>query len=227
MIGRSLSNLAFGLCLLLLGCGTAKVTQQRDLGSVPASRPAAVYFADFDLDAEDIQSDTGLLSALPAQPLGGGILPRPFGILPEDRAATAHDLVETMANALVKDLKEAGFEAQRTTAGGTLPPEGWLLRGVFTEIDQGNRLRRAVIGFGAGKTDLQVATTLDDLSAGAPQPFYQVDTAAQSGKMPGAIITLNPAVAAARFVLAGGDLDRNTRDTASQIAKSVAARVAK
>jgi hypothetical protein len=88
-------------------------------------------------------------------------------------------------------------------------------------------MRGAIIGFDAEKTELTVATTLDDLSQGAPQPFYQVDTEAESGKMPGAIITMNPAVAAARFVLAGGDLDRNTRDTASQIAKSVAARVAK
>jgi hypothetical protein len=132
-----------------------------------------------------------------------------------------------MANSLVKDLKAVGFEAERISAVGTWPREGWLLRGIFTDVDEGNRLRRAIIGFGAGKTDLEVVTTLDDLSKGAPQPFYQVDTTAQSSKMPGAIVTMNPAVAAARFVLAGGDLDRNTRDTASQIAKSVAARVAK
>jgi len=226
-MSRSPSILILGLCLLLLGCGTAKVTQQSDTGAVPTSRPLLIYVADFDLDAVDIQSGSGLVSALPARPLGGGILPRAFGILPQDKATTAHDLVELMASSLVKDLKAEGFEAQRIPAGGVWPREGWLLRGIFTQVDEGNRMRRAIIGFGAGKTDLTVATTLDDLSQGAPQPFYQVDTEAESGKMPGAIITMNPAVVAARFVLAGGDLDRNTRNTASQIAKSVAARVAK
>jgi hypothetical protein len=223
---RSLATLTLGLCLILSGCNTAKVTQQNNLATGPAARPAIVYVADFDLDAGEIQS-SGIMSALPVRPLSGGILPRPFGILPQDKETTARNLVELMANSLVKDLKAGGFEAKRISAADALPREGWLLRGIFTQVDEGNRLRRAIIGFGAGKTNLDVETTLDDLSQGMPQPFYQVDTSAQSGKMPGAIITMNPAVAAARFVLASGDLNRNTKDTASQIAKSVAARVPK
>ena len=171
---RSPSNLAFGRCSLPIGCASAKVTRQNDLGAIPAGRPATVY----------------------------------------------------MANSLVKDVKVAGLQAQRISAGGIWPHKRWLLRGLFAEGDQENRLRRAIVGFGAGKTDLEVEAALDDLSAGAPQPFHQVDAGAQSGKMPGAIIAMNPAVAAARFVAAGGDLDRNTGDTASQIAKSVAGRVA-
>ncbi len=222
---RSPSILTLGLFLLLFGCGTAKVTQQSDIGTVPTGRPAVVYVADFDLDVGQIQS-SGIMSALPVRPLSGGILPRPFGLLPQDKETTARNLVDLMANSLVKDLKANGFEAQRISSADALPRQGWLVRGIFTQVDEGNRLRRAIIGFGAGKTDLTVATTLDDLSQGVPQPFYQVDTSAQSGKMPGAIVTMNPAVAAARFVLAGGDLDRNTKDTVSQIAKSVAARVA-
>jgi hypothetical protein len=173
-----------------------------------------------------IQS-SGIGSVLPVRPLSGGILPRPFGILPKDKASTARDLVELMGNSLVKDLQEAGFTAQRVSIDGPWPGQGWLLRGIFTQVDEGSRLRRAIIGFGAGKTNLEVDTTLDDLSLGTPQPFYQVDTTAQSGKMPGAIITMNPAMAATRFVLASGDLNRNTKDTAAQIAKSVAARVPK
>ncbi len=219
--------LAIGLCLALLGCNTAKVTRQSDVGNVPAGRPAIVYVSDFDLDVGDIQSGSGVASVLAARPLGGGILPHPFGLLPQSKETTARKLVDLMATSLVKDLQADGFQAQRIQSDRPVPTNGWLLRGIFTQVDEGNRLRRAIIGFGAGKTDMQVETTLDDLSRGPPQPFYQVDTSAQSGKMPGAIVTMNPAIAAARFVLAGGDLDRNTRDTAAQIAKSVAARVPK
>jgi hypothetical protein len=216
-----------GICLALLGCNTAKVTHQSDVGAVPAGRPVIVYVADFDLDVGDIQSGSGVASVLAARPLGGGILPHPFGLLPQSKESTARKLVDLMATSLIKDLQSAGFQAQRITSEAIIPTDGWLLRGIFTQVDEGNRLRRAIIGFGAGKTDLQVETTLDNLSLGPPQPFYQVDTTAQSGKMPGAIVTMNPAMAAARFVLAGGDLDRNTKDTAAQIAKSVAARVPK
>jgi len=223
---RSLASMALGLCLILAGCNTAKVTNQNNFGTAPSSRPAVVYVADFDLDAGEIQS-SGIATVLPFRPLSTGLLPRPFGILPQGKETTARNLVELMATSLVKDLKEQGFTAQRISATDPLPREGWLLRGIFTEVDEGNRLRRAIIGFGAGKTDLDVETMLDDLSQGPPQPFYQVDTSAQSGKMPGAIVTMNPAAAAARFVLASGDLNRNAKDTASQIAKSVAARVPK
>ena len=53
---------------------------------------------------------------------------------------------------------------------------GCLARGIFTEVEEGNRLRRAVIGFGQGKTDLQVFVSLDDLKCGVPKPFYEFDT---------------------------------------------------
>jgi hypothetical protein len=42
---------------------------------------------------------------------------------------------------------------------------------------------------------------------------------------PPGVITLNPYVAAAKFVVAGSDLDRNVKDAASEIAKKIAARV--
>ncbi len=220
-----LAGLAAALCLLLTACNTAKVTNQADIGPVPTMRPATVYVADFDLDVGEIKSQ-GIMSSVTARPLFS-VLPHPLGVLPQDKASTAHELVELMATSLVKDLTAAGFQAQRISADTGLPSDGWLLRGVFTQVDEGNRLRRAIIGFGAGKTEMQVETKLDDLSQGPPQPFYEVDTSAESGKMPGAIVTMSPAAAAVKFILAKGDLNRNTRDTASEIATSVAARVPK
>jgi hypothetical protein len=223
------AGLAAGLCLLLAACNTAKVTKQADIGPVPSMRPAVIYVADFDLDAGEIQSQglsQGIMSSMTARPVFS-ILPHPLGVLPQDKTSTAHELVEVMATSLVTDLTKAGFPAQRISADASPPSDGWLLRGVFTQVDEGNRLRRAIIGVGAGKTQMQVVTKLDDLSQGPPQPFYEVDTSAESGKMPGAIVTMSPAAAAVKFVLASGDLNRNARDTASKIATSVAARVPK
>jgi hypothetical protein len=101
-----------------------------------------------------------------------------------------------------------------------------LVRGVFTSVNQGNQLERAVIGFGKGKTDVQVVVDVNDLAAGVPQKLYEVTTKADSGKAPGAgpTIILGPAGLAARFVIAGHDLDRNVRQTASLIADEVVRR---
>jgi hypothetical protein len=103
----------------------------------------------------------------------------------------------------------------------------WLLRGVFTEVDEGNRLRRAMIGLGEGQTDVQVVATVHDLSQGPPEPLYELATDTGSGSKPGAAPTLvlGPYGAAARFVMAGHDLERNVKQTAAEIAGRLAGRV--
>lgn len=216
-------GIAAGLTLLLAACGGAKVTHEAATGPVPTTRPVTIYVADFDLDVGEVQSQ-GIGSAVANNTIIGS-LPHPLGLLPSDKQTTAGHLVDLMATSLVKDLNSDGFQAQRIAADAPVPADGWLLRGVFTQVDEGSRLRRAIIGFGAGKTEIEVDTKLDNLAFGPPQPFYEVDTAAHSGSMPGAVVTMSPAAAALKFVIAKGDLDRNTRDTATQIAKTVAAQV--
>lgn len=206
-----------------IGCGTAKVTQQTRFGVAPAVKSTVVYVADFDLTAADIQAEPGMLPPPPKLPGQlGDALPALPGMA-KDPQTLAHELVETMSESLVRELAKAGFMARRLGSTNTLPTSGWLVRGVFTEVNQGNQLRRAVIGFGAGKTDLQVLVDIADLAQGVPQPFYQLATAVDSGKALGAgpMIVLCPAGAAARFVLAGQDLKRNVRQTAAQITKQL------
>ena len=220
--GAALTRRAVLGALLLGSCSTAKVTASNQLGGAPA-RPPVIYVSDFDIEAADITSDHGL------------IVSRPLGILPNgplyqlrhgDPQSEARHLVDLMADTVVADLEKAGLAAQRLPQGMALPTEGWLVRGAFLQVDQGNRLRRAVIGFGAGDTRLQVASATDALAAAPPEPLYSIDTSAKSRDLPGAVVTLNPYVAAARFVLAGRDLDENVKDTASKIADAVRLRVA-
>jgi hypothetical protein len=174
-------------------------------------RPTTIYVTDFDLESDSVKSE-GLLSR------------SRLHVLREQ--SQAQSLVDEMSKAIVSDLAKKGLQAQRLPTAAPLPQQGWLVRGAFLQVDAGNRLRRAVIGFGQGQTDLQVAVAIDNLATGkAPAPLYQMETEAQSGKSPGAVVTLNPYAAAAKFVLAGQDLSRNTKSTASKIADEVAARV--
>lgn len=210
----------------LCGCGTAKVSGRREISAVPVAKPAMIYVADFDLDAANIKSEPGVLATVPKVPGPlRSILP-PLPGAPKDPDKLARELVDSMSATLVKDLTKAGLTARRLPTGEPLPPAGWLVRGVFTDVNQGNQLRRAVIGFGVGKTDLQVLVDINDLAQGAPRRFYELNTTADSGKAPGAgpLIALNPAAGAARFVIAGKDLNRNVKQTASKIASEVVER---
>ena len=111
-----------------------------------------------------------------------------------------------------------------------MPAEGWLIRGVFTEVQEGNRLRRSMIGFGQGQTAyIQSITSINNLAKGPPEPLYEIATDASSSKAPGAAptIVLGPMDAEGLFlVMAGKDLDKNVKQTASQITAEIAKRVA-
>lgn len=219
----TLTVLAISFGIVTGFCGSAKITGERAISATPANKPVIIYVADFELDAVDIKSEKGLLPPPPKLPgLLGDKLPTPPGA-PKDPQKLARELVNEMSESLVKSLTEAGFTARRLTSTNNLPTNSWLVRGVFTEVNQGNQLRRAVIGFGKGKTDLQVLVDIADLSRGKPKDFYELTTAAHSSKLPGAgpMIVLCPAGAAARFVIAGGDLNRNVKQTAKQIAEEV------
>jgi hypothetical protein len=210
-------------CFLLFGFGGAKISGQREVGAGPSNIPQVIYVTDFDLEVQDVQSGPGIL-----HPRGSraNILPKPRAAQ-KDPATQARELVDLMSASLVKEFTKLGFDTQRLHTADAHPTQGLLIRGVFTQVDEGNRLRRAVIGFGAGGTDLQVAITADDLAQGLPKPFYELDTSAESRKMPGAIITMNPYVAAGKFLISGKDLNKNVKATASKIATAIAERIRK
>jgi hypothetical protein len=222
------ATLAIVAACLLTGCKTetpATVIDKRDFAAAPVARPSVIYVTDFELGVQNIEHEDGRLSGKP------GVLGRVGGRLsgtassPETRA---RQLVDLMSNSLVKDLSQAGFNARRLPPGTALPAEGWLIRGVFTEVQEGNRLRRSMIGFGQGQTDIQLITSINNLAKGPPEPLYEIATDASSSKAPGAAptIVLGPYGAAARFVMAGKDLDKNVKQTASQITAEIAKRVA-
>jgi len=218
---------SFSCCLALavlagFGCKTAQVTSERDLAAPTTAKPAIVYVTDFDIGI--VQHEDGMLSNR-SGPVGR-VGQRLQGSS-SDPAARAQQLVDLMANSLVKEFTKSGFQVRRLQPGESAPAKGWLVRGVFTEVQEGNRLRRAMVGFGQGQTDVQVITTVDDLSQGPPKPLYEVATDANSGHEPGAAPTLvlGPYGAAARFVMAGKDLDKNVKQTAAKIAEQLAKRI--
>ena len=221
---RSLLLVA-AIAVAVAGCGSATIAGQRQIGADAASPPALVYVRDFELDAVNVRAQRGVLPPPPPAPPGlGNVLP-PLPGAALDPEVRARQVVDLMSKSLVSELTERGVAVRRLAPREPLPAEGWVVRGVFTTVHEGNQLQRAVIGFGAGKTDVQVLVSIDDLAVGAPKPIYELDTKADSGKLPGAVVTLNPYVAAARFVLSGKDVDQSVKRTAEQIAEHTAQRL--
>jgi hypothetical protein len=130
-----------------------------------------------------------------------------------------------MAQSLTDDLKKEGVDARRVTPGEPLPRVGWQVRGVFLSVDEGNRLRRAMVGMGAGQSQFQVAVSCDSLAAPELPPLYETVEEGASKGMPGAMVKLNPYVIAAKVVLSGRDEKTAIRNSAQQIAEELAQRL--
>jgi hypothetical protein len=155
------------LALLPLNGREAKVLSQENLTTLPPGRPTIVYVQDFKVEKESSGND---------QTLGGG---RARAIIAQVKSATgmqSSQVVDLMSSSLVSDLNRAGVKAVRLAAGRSLPKSGWLVRGVFTEVDEGSRVLRAEVGFGAGATDLAVLVNVADLQKGKAEPFYKLET---------------------------------------------------
>ncbi|MFL9962512.1 DUF4410 domain-containing protein [Paraburkholderia sediminicola] len=189
-----------------------------------AAAAPVVYIADFDLDVANVTPDSG-----PGQRVRRlrGLLPSGPGPMGQNKNPQEHaqHIVNEMADALTDDLRKGGVDARRVTPGQPLPSVGWQVRGVFLSVDDGNRLRRAMVGLGAGQNDIQVAVSCDRLSAADLPPLYQTIEEAGGKNLPGAAIKLNPYVIAAKFVMAGGDEKKTISKTAQDISDAVIAKL--
>jgi hypothetical protein len=199
--------------------GGVEVKHEEVRGPLPEQSPRIVYVADFALDAESYAGDEGVRGALPERL--GKRLPR---LLPrENPADRARKIVETIAESLVQHLKAKGLQTQRLrNTVGKLPLEGWLVQGIFTEMDEGNRLKRAGIGFGSGATSMDLQVAISDLASADPRAAFVVfGTAKDPSRIPGAVVARNPYVAAAKFVLQKNATARDIQRTAEQIVEEI------
>lgn len=198
------------LCVSMLANPAASTAQSSAI-------PALVYVSDFELDAANVAPDQSRVEQ--ARTLVQRLRPLHQPKSPQEHAEA---IVKQMSKALSDDLKQAGFEVRHLASGEARPTSGWLVRGVFLSVDEGNRVKRAVVGFGAGQGSIEVAVAIDNLAVqGTPQPIYQTVESDTSAYKPGAVVKLNPYVAAAKFVLAGTDEHTMIDHAASEISAAV------
>jgi hypothetical protein len=181
-----------------------------------------IYVSDFDLDPANFKQDKGGITGK------GYLLPAPpkasLRRKSQDRAEEARKLVRLMSESLVAELQKAGYTAQPLVSTEPRPREGWLVIGVFTELNEGNQMRRALIGFGSGMSKMDLYVMLADASS-AGHSLYETSAQKSDGKMPGAVIALNPYAGAAGFVVKFGMTknapEKMVKQTASKIANEL------
>jgi Domain of unknown function (DUF4410) len=121
----------------------------------------------------------------------------------------ANETSNDLASNIVEQLQALGFTATQIPRGQPVSGDNVLIvDGQLTSINQGNQLRRMVIGLGAGQSTLDASVQVYQMLNGNAQQVMDFTTQANSGKMPGAAFTA-PAGAAVGGAAAAASLGAN------------------
>ena len=139
----SLRTMVLSLAMIAAGCAGAQVTQQSSVAPITTTPPTAVVIYPFAVSAADVSLNSSIFQVAYRNMSG------------EDQSAQQLDIArQTAQNICVQvaaNLTQKGITTTCLQRG--VPPTGnnvLILDGEFTDISEGNRLRRMVIGLGAG-----------------------------------------------------------------------------
>jgi hypothetical protein len=198
---------------MLYGCAGTSVTDSTT-AAIPSARPPMVYVSNFDLGAATIKSDPGTLT-------GRRRLIHFGDKNPADELQRLSTLLE---NTLVADLKKKNFAAQRL-APGEHPASGWIVSGQFLEVNEGNRLQKAIFGFGMGNSDTKLAVLVTDASLPPGRDLLDFNLGSKGGAAPGgaaaAAVTHSPFGMAAKFGLDRNGSEKDIKRAAGEIADRI------
>ena len=221
-------GLLLAIAAIACACAGAAITQGTTAAPVTQGRPSQVVVYDFAVSGTEVTQNSGPLQRL-------------YRAATQDaeqeqagQMQIGHDAAKALSDELVKKLTDLGFNVVQSPRG-TAPPDGALVfDGQFVTINEGNTARRLIIGFGAGSAVLDTRVNIYQVANGNDAQLLDFTTHADSGKMPGAAVTMGAGAAAqggatigmgaASGAMAGGKLyTSSTSFLADSTAKQIVA----
>jgi hypothetical protein len=167
--------------------GVRPVTRSRDT-NLP--RPSRILVYDFAVSEAEVKEAQG---ALRQQPTIKDPVQRERKI--------GQQVADALALDLVAGLQRLGFAVERVERGTMVTGNDLLVDGQFLNVDEGDRLRRVVIGFGSGASTVDTRVQVYQAPEGAQLLDFR--THSDSGIMPGAATTMGAGAAVSGGVTAG------------------------
>src|SRR5262245_59330408 len=187
------------ICLVVSWCGCAKTIVQpkyEQRTAAPVLRPGRVIVYEFSVTAAEVTENQGFFMGLYNSALSDTTEN-------ERERAIGRDVRDRMSEELVAGIRDLGLPAQRVTRGTPLPPDAIAVTGLFLNVDEGNRLQRSVIGFGAGGSQVDAQVEVYAPSSSGLRKLLEFNTHSDSGRMPGAAVSAGVGAAASGGMTAG------------------------
>lgn len=175
------------LACISISCAKTTVTARQDyIEGDKLSKPGRIIVYDFAATLEDVPADDPMI----------GFYAKPAKSLKADEISIGRRLGTEIAGELVKEIRDLGMPAERSNGGLSAEIGDLIIKGAFVTVDQGDRLKRMLIGFGAGAGELKTLVEIYLLTAEGPRPLVTEEIKAAGGKMPGMLVSIAAAVAA-------------------------------
>jgi Domain of unknown function (DUF4410) len=165
--------------LLLAGCASSGVTQRQSTEAAQEmTRPGLVIVYDFAGTRADLPPDSVIARYYQERSVRQTVKEVELG----------RQLGRQVAQNLVDELNKAGITAKRV-ASAPIPRIGdAVIRGEFIVANEGSRLTRVLIGFGAGKAELKTLAEAYQVTATGVRPLGSAQIEAAGGKLPGMLV---------------------------------------
>ena len=176
--------------LVLAGCASSDVTARRSyVGDEEIARPGRIIVHSFAATPGDIPTDAAI----------AGQYDRRATPQSAQEVAVGRKLGDQAATRLVDEILKMGLPAER--AGSGPPPQlgDLIIKGEFVSIDEGSRLKRMLIGFGAGGAELKTFVEVYQVTTSGLRPLGSAEVEAGGGKMPGMLVPIGIGASAVRL----------------------------
>ena len=177
------------LCLAA-ACAQTGVRRAALVADTNLPRPSRILIMDFAVSEGEVKEYQGIMRQQPN-----------IKDASERERLLAREVKDALAEEIVDAIKPLGFVVERvgpaTKASGT----DLLVNGQFMTVDEGNPLRRLVVGFGDGASTVE--SRVQVYQGPDARKLLDFTTQSDSGKMPGAAATMGAGAVAAGGVSAG------------------------
>ena len=187
----------FVVLAVLAGCASTKVTQQTPMVSPELARPKRIYVYNFIADPAQIPPGSAISANLstPSKPPTA------------EELETGRKLGARIAHDLAADIRAMGLSAMQAGPGSVPQVGDGVIRGYLVSVQGGSAVKRFVIGFGAGASEMDAVV---EGYAVTPQGWRKLGSGtlnSSGNKMPGMVVPAAVAIATANpigVIVTGG-----------------------
>ena len=175
---RTLGSVMLAALVLATVTGCARVSTESVMMHGPGlPKPDLIIVHDYQTARDEVQLDSGIGSRI--ERLGQGAPEE------QDRIKLEQSVARIGTTTLVDEIRKLGLRAEPAAmaspgAGYTLSIEGQIL-----SINEGNKTRRLMIGFGAGASEVRTLTQVYEVTRGEHRLVDDFYTTAKSSRKPG------------------------------------------